>query len=131
MTNPDAPATANGNATTIVSTSITKDATGAPASALGDDDQRWLETVLSSLKGRSREAQQALIKALQDGHTNGAGPLLGLELSSTENKQEIQTKREDSNPSAMLSPLLAPSTHSSQFADGCKNSGNLPRIVSF
>ncbi|KEO89557.1 hypothetical protein EH31_13010 [Erythrobacter longus] len=61
--------TVSDNANTIVNTSITNDATGVPMNALQDDDQRWLETVLASLKGRSREAQQALIKALEDGPT--------------------------------------------------------------
>jgi len=32
--------------------------------------------------------------------------LLGIELSNTENKQEIPTKQKDSNPSATLIPLL-------------------------
>ena len=60
----------------IANTSIATDATGAPEDALKDDDQRWLETVLASLNGRSPEAQQALKKALGDGPPDDAGPLL-------------------------------------------------------
>lgn len=70
MIDPDAPETANPNAAAIVSTSIRKDAQRAPLNALGDDDQRWLETVLQSLPGRSEEAKQALAKALENGQNN-------------------------------------------------------------
>ena len=40
-----------------------------------DDDQRWLETVLAGLEGRSEAVKQALRKAMTE--REGAGPLLG------------------------------------------------------
>lgn len=40
---------------------------GSSQDALDDDDQRWIETVVASLQGRSRAAQEALAKALVNG----------------------------------------------------------------
>ena len=80
----------------------------APDAALNDEDDRWLETVLASLPERSSEAKKALLKALRDGE--GSMPLLGLELTKTENKQENADLIEDSNQQTMLAPLLGTTT---------------------
>ena len=47
-------------------------------------------------------------KTLEDAGRDGqgAGPLLGLELTTTENKRENQEPSEDSNQQSMLAPLL-------------------------
>ena len=59
--------TADPDANHIATTSITIDAASDHLEADIDDDQRWIETVIASLNGRSREAQQALMVALFDG----------------------------------------------------------------
>lgn len=56
-------------------TSITTNAAGDEHHDHDDDDQRWIETVLASLPTRSREAQQALAKALSDGDMNVTAPV--------------------------------------------------------
>lgn len=63
--------TSSADADQIVTTSITSDAPSLPPDALKDDDQRWIETVRTSLKGRSDEVREALLKALLDGEPCG------------------------------------------------------------
>ena len=88
----------------IVGESITK-RSGACEDVMGNDERQWLATVLEGLETRSHGVREALKKALSDGE-RGAGPLLGLELTTTENKQENDEPIEDSNQSALLAPLL-------------------------
>ncbi|MFM5952797.1 MAG: hypothetical protein ACKOPE_00625 [Novosphingobium sp.] len=59
--------TADFHADQIDPTSITADAARGESDAQADDDERWIETVLTSLSGRSRTAREALAKALLDG----------------------------------------------------------------
>lgn len=54
----------------IVNERISDPAVGSDASS-HDPDDHWLETVLTSLPERSREAQKALLKALLDGAARG------------------------------------------------------------
>ena len=76
-----------------------------------DDDQRWLETVLKGLDERSDAVKQALMEAVTG--SEGAGPLLGLELTATENKQENDARIENSKPPNDQNPLLGTIFHPS------------------
>ena len=80
---------------------------GASNDAALDDERQWLATVLEDLEKRSPRVREALKKVLSDGD-RGVGPLLGLELATTENTEENQEPSEDSNLDAKGSPLLAP-----------------------
>ena len=73
-----------------------------------DDDARWIETVLEGLNARSGEVKQALLRRIADGQTSllGSMPLLGLELTNTENKQENAEQTVKSDPAGATSPLL-------------------------
>ena len=73
-----------------------------------DDDEAWLATALAGLEERSDEVKQAFLRRMKDGQgwLPGSMPLLGLELTTIENKQENSDLTEDSNQQAMLAPLL-------------------------
>ena len=51
----------------IVQPIIPDNATGDLAHDLNADDQRWIETVMASLQGRSRAAREVLAAVLIDG----------------------------------------------------------------
>ena len=78
---------------------------GASNDAALDDERQWLATVLKDLERRSPRVREALKKVLLDGRRD-VGPLLGLELTNTENKRENDGQIEDSNLPAPLGPLL-------------------------
>ena len=64
-----------------IATSSMREPVRAQDALPNDDEDHWLETVLTSLPERSHGAREALLKALMNG-PDDAGPLLGTICSS-------------------------------------------------
>jgi hypothetical protein len=97
--------TADTNANQIVLTNNTADAASDHLDAHIDDDQRWIKTVLASLKGRSPEAQQALMVALLDGQ-----PAQATSIIEDRSNAVMDDRDQPHTTSCVAFPSPAPST---------------------
>ena len=96
----------------IVQPITSSNAISDPSDDLDADDQRWIETVMASLSGRSRAAQEALAKALINGDRTviSAGHVSGLELDRGESKGGRHDAI-DSEPTPHVNGTTSPRAH--------------------